>query len=57
MLHFFSDTTQDVSCGKHTALKCTDCPPWGWGADWCNGECAWTNDQCVPLGEYDSLHV
>ena len=29
-----------VSCGGHFAASCDLCPQ-GWGASWCNGDCAW----------------
>jgi len=38
-----------VSCGGHDANTCSDCPQ-GNGALWCNGECTWKENSCVPLG-------
>jgi len=35
-----------VSCGRHMAASCADCPE-GNGAAWCNGECTWSNNACV----------
>lgn len=42
-----SPTVPLVSCGGHYAPSCSDCPQ-GNGAFWCNGECKWENNQCVP---------
>ena len=36
-----------VSCGGYSAHSCVDCPQ-GHGASWCNGDCEWVNEQCVP---------
>ena len=36
-----------VNCGAHTEPHCSDCPQ-GNGANWCNGDCTWTLDQCLP---------
>jgi hypothetical protein len=41
-------TTTSVSCGNHYATNCAGCPQ-GNGAGWCNGDCNWINDQCVPV--------
>ena len=38
-----------VSCGNHRASACADCPQ-GKGADWCNGDCQWVNEQCQNGG-------
>ena len=38
-----------VSCGKHKATTCADCPQ-GNGASWCNGDCQWVNEQCQSKG-------
>ena len=41
-----------MSCGNHEASSCQDCPR-GYGAEWCNGDCIWSNNQCVNLdGKY-----
>ena len=34
-----------MSCGKHKASTCADCPQ-GKGAARCNGDCQWVNGQC-----------
>ena len=34
-----------VSCGKHKANTCADCPQ-GKGAHWCHGVCQWVNGRC-----------
>ena len=39
----------EVSCGNHNANTCADCPQ-GSGANWCNGDCQWVNEQCQPKG-------
>merc|ERR1711990_345387 len=39
----------EVWCGGHAAQSCAACPQ-GHGAAWCNGDCAWTNDQCELSG-------
>ena len=41
---------QPVSCGNHQASCCQECPQ-GNGASWCNGDCKWSNNQCVTAGE------
>ena len=41
-----TSSTIAVSCGNHFAYDCADCPQ-GNGADWCNGDCNWINNQCV----------
>ena len=35
-----------VSCGNHQANSCAKCPQ-GNGATWCNGDCKWSNGQCI----------
>lgn len=43
-------TGESVSCGHHEALSCDLCPLNGdkyMGALWCNGDCEWSNDECV----------
>lgn len=35
-----------VNCGGHYAKKCRDCHPTS--SNWCNGDCSWDNDRCVP---------
>ena len=35
-----------VSCGGHGAFSCAECTQ-GNGASWCNGDCQWTDNQCV----------
>ena len=36
----------NVSCGGHEAKSCAECPQ-GNGANWCNGDCQWINDECI----------
>ena len=38
-----------VSCGNHRARTCADCPQ-GSGADWCDEDCQWVNEQCQQKG-------
>ena len=38
-----------VSCGGHYAATCSDCPQ-GNGAYWCNGDCIWSNNECISAG-------
>ena len=35
-----------VSCGSHEASSCQECTQ-GNGASLCNGDCIWSNSQCV----------
>ena len=37
-----------VSCGGHEAPSCKECTQ-GNGASWCNGDCEWSNDECVAM--------
>jgi len=37
----------EVSCGNHRAFGCPKCPQ-GNGFSWCNGDCAWIDEECVP---------
>ena len=39
----------NVICGSHEASFCHACPQ-GNGASWCNGDCTWSNNQCVAPG-------
>merc|ERR1719367_1569621 len=41
------DEVTAVSCGGHYASRCSDCPR-GNGASWCNGDCAWKRNRCIP---------
>ena len=43
-----------VSCGNHKALTCSGCPQ-GHGKRWCNGDCAWVNDQCIEAKPGDLI--
>ena len=43
-----------MSCGGHYASSCQDCPQ-GNGASWCNGDCNWSNNQCVSANIPDSV--
>jgi len=36
----------EVSCGNHVASSCDKCPE-GKGSAWCNGKCAWKENNCV----------
>eukprot|EP00929_Paragymnodinium_shiwhaense_P099265 TRINITY_DN60861_c0_g1_i1.p1 TRINITY_DN60861_c0_g1~~TRINITY_DN60861_c0_g1_i1.p1 ORF type:complete len:719 (-),score=118.62 TRINITY_DN60861_c0_g1_i1:821-2908(-) len=36
-----------VTCGNHRAATCAGCPQ-GQGASWCNVDCAWVAEDCVP---------
>ena len=42
-------SNSQVSCGMHYADSCSECPE-GNGALWCNGDCIWSNDQCILPG-------
>jgi len=44
----FSSLATPVHCGGHSARKCSECPQ-GNGANWCNGDCQWVADSCIPL--------
>lgn len=35
-----------VNCGGHEAQSCKACPQ-GNGAEWCNGDCQWQNEECI----------
>merc|ERR1712154_661002 len=35
-----------VSCGKHEAATCSECPQ-GNDATWCGGECTWLDGKCI----------
>ena len=52
-LFLFSKIVSDslVDCGKHTAMKCEDCPR-GNGEWWCNGQCRWDarGSKCIKNG-------
>jgi len=36
-----------VVCGAHSANTCSDCPK-GNGKSWCNGDCQWKGNRCIP---------
>lgn len=38
-----------ISCGKHKASSCSDCPK-GRGEAWCSGACEWRNNRCQDKG-------
>ena len=40
-----------TNCGNHNAASCEYCPQ-EHGKGWCNGDCKWSNNQCV---EKDSI--
>ena len=48
----------EVSCGGHFAPTCAACPQ-GHGAEWCNGQCWFTDGQCVerPSFVHPDYHV
>lgn len=46
-IQFVNEPAEDVLCGGHRAETCAECPD-GNGAAWCNGECEWVADTCVP---------
>ena len=40
-----------MSCGQHSAINCNQCPYNGdnlIGQSWCNGDCHWKDDECIP---------
>ena len=46
-----------VSCGGHLADTCSECPLFK-GEEWCNGDCKWSNNECVSVvscGEHTAL--
>merc|ERR1712179_174541 len=45
----------EVWCGGHAAQSCAACPQ-GHGAAWCNGDCAWKNDQCEPADFFGNYY-
>ena len=59
--NYLSDTLSilvGLSCGQHSAESCALCPE-GNGASWCNGDCQWTDEQCVKKtikGKFYLLH-
>jgi len=46
-------TAKNTNCGGHMAVSCKECPE-GNGAAWCNGDCAWSDGQCVDKGSTGS---
>ena len=44
-----------MSCGAHHARTCSECHPTN--RHWCNGDCAWDVNQCVPKGAKKHLHT
>ena len=46
-------SVSNVSCGKHTAGSCSECPQ-GHGEIWCNGDCRWDSSRCIPRGTHSS---
>ena len=36
----------EVDCGSHEAKTCAECPQ-GNGPSWCNGQCMWSNEECI----------
>ena len=36
----------EVDCGSHEAKTCAECPQ-GNGPSWCNGQCIWSNEECI----------
>ena len=53
-LNYFNFT--GVSCGRHRAPSCTECPQ-GNGASWCNGDCTWSDEQCISKGKIKVLSL
>ena len=49
-----------MSCGSHSATDCNRCPVNGdsfMGASWCNGDCHWKDDECIPsIGRKKNKH-
>ena len=45
----FADPVEQVSCGNHQAMSCSECPQ-GNGESWCNGDCLWDKGTCVSKG-------
>ena len=40
-----------MSCGGHSANNCNECPYNGAilvGKSWCNGDCHWIDEECIP---------
>ena len=50
-LKYVLDSGNIVNCGNHQAETCAECPQ-GYGAVWCQGECLWKEDRCIPGGKY-----
>ena len=44
-----------MSCGSHSARTCSECHPTN--RHYCNGDCAWHVNQCVPKGAKKHLHT
>ena len=43
--------SSSVNCGGHSATNCNGCPVNGnnfMGSSWCNGDCHWIDDKCIP---------
>jgi len=53
VFHLNLDAVTAVSCGGHSASTCSDCPR-GNGASWCNGDCTWKRNRCIPKGSSGS---
>ena len=44
--------TRFVNCWPHSAIDCSQCPYDGdtWvSEDWCNGDCHWIDQECLPI--------
>ena len=48
MLILFSANA--VNCGGHEAIACSAC---GNRENYCNGDCTWKLNQCIPKGKFD----
>ena len=44
-----SEPIDSVDCGSHEAKSCAECPQ-GNGPSWCNGQCMWSNGECIDTG-------
>lgn len=51
-----NDKETDVSCGRHRARRCSECPQ-GNGAGWCHGDCIWFEGECLAADELTQTDV
>jgi len=56
VFHLNLDAASAVNCGGHSASTCSDCPR-GNGASWCNKDCTWKSNRCIPnrVSEVESV--